>query len=283
MGNYIANDYVRILYTNIQRFSLHDGPGIRTTVFLKGCSLRCPWCSNPENLSSVPQPYCKDGVNGEYGIFATPDQVYSEVIKDAPFYTGELNEPASWKISDTKDLEKLPGGVTFSGGECLLQMAQLEPLLQRLNEEKIHTAVETSLYVPENLLQIALRHIDLFYVDVKLLDEVKAKEIQKGNLRLYLSNLELLMKSDWPVVIRIPVIGGMTDSEENQGLVLKLLEKYKNRILKVEIIKEHNLGLSKYRSLNMEEPVYQGVDDDFLVGYKEKIEEKGLFAEVCKV
>ena len=130
-----------ILITNIQRFSLHDGPGIRTTVFLKGCSLRCPWCSNPENLVGVQQKYIKDGVEGVYGKWYTNDDLYKEIMKDKEFYN--VVDSPSEKISTTSLLlsphllDKLPGGVTFSGGECLLWIDKLEEILGRLKEEGI--------------------------------------------------------------------------------------------------------------------------------------------------
>ena len=148
-----------ILLTNIQRFSLHDGPGIRTTVFLKGCSLRCPWCSNPENLNPNPEKYVNNGLSGVYGREYNTDELYIEVVKDLAFYDGD------WS---SLELEEMPGGVTFSGGECLLQMDRLEPLLERLKAEKIHTAVETCLFAPAYQLSIAIKYIDLFYVDIKI-------------------------------------------------------------------------------------------------------------------
>ena len=93
----------KILLTNIQRFSLHDGPGIRTTIFLKGCSLRCPWCSNPENLNPYPEEYIKDGNRGIYGKEYAIDEIFIEVMKDKDYY--ESN-----------------GGLNFSGGEALLKV-----------------------------------------------------------------------------------------------------------------------------------------------------------------
>ena len=139
-----------ILITNIQRFSLHDGPGIRTTVFTKGCTLHCPWCSNPENLTPAIQNYVKkdkDGhveETGTYGKWYSPEKLYDEIVKDKIFY-GDIETDSSL------DFEALPGGVTFSGGECLAQIKELEPVLKRLNEEHIHTAVESCLFVPDEL------------------------------------------------------------------------------------------------------------------------------------
>lgn len=238
----------KILVTNIQRFSLHDGPGIRTTVFLKGCSLRCPWCSNPENLSSYPQPYNKEGAEGIYGNYYTPDQLYDEILKDKAFYEGEINT-ALWKITDAKYIDKLPGGVTFSGGECLLKMNILEPLLIRLKSEDIHMAIESSLFGPLNQLLIAVAYIDFFYIDVKILDRERCRNILQGNLESYIENLQFLLSSEKPIVFRIPVIGGFTEDAENRARIVALInnccrEEYAN-VLKVELIKEHSLGKKK--------------------------------------
>lgn len=258
-----------IIVTNIQRFSLHDGPGIRTTVFLKGCYLRCPWCSNPENLTTEPEPYVKNGMVGIYGKYLSCEELYKEVIKDKVFY------------DTANDLDSMSGGVTFSGGEALLQMDKLEPLLRRLKKEHIHTAVETCLFVPENLLEIALNYIDLFYADVKILDSEVCKSVLHGNLNLYLKNLDTLFASSVPVIIRVPVIGGWTDGENNRKKILELLEKY--RPIKIELIKEHNLGSSKYESLSIPVPAYKGVSDKTMQGYYTDILILGLNAEICKI
>lgn len=275
-----------IVLTNIQRTSFHDGPGIRATVFLKGCSLRCPWCSNPENLHSEAEQYIKDGVSGTYGYILTPDELFDEVMKDQIFY-GEYHK------NEGETLDSLPGGVTFSGGEALIQINELAPLLERLREEHIHIAVETCLFIPRENLEKAIELIDLFYVDVKILDEMKCKEKLKGHLPLYFSNFDHLIKSEKPVVIRIPVIGGYTDNEENRRSVVAFLDKYKEykNLLKVEIIKEHNLGVNKYKSLkecndNWSIPDYKGVSDELMNRYKDEIIKKlasGVEVEICKI
>lgn len=271
-----STDVNKIIVTNIQRFSLHDGPGIRTTVFLKGCPLRCPWCSNPENLTSKPQRYVKNGVTGTYGKYYSCDELYNEVVKDKTFY--DLNYRDGLK---QPYLDNLPGGVTFSGGEALMQIDKLEPLLKRLNLDNIHTAVETSLYVPERLLDIAIRYIDLFYVDVKILDFNKCNRILNGNLDLYLKNLNTLFSLSLPIVIRIPVIGGWTDDQEDRQKVLDLLAEY--RPLKVELIKEHSLGTGKYESLNIPVPGYKGVSDKLMQKYYAEIAQLGLDVEICMI
>lgn len=284
-----------ILITNIQRFSLHDGPGIRTTVFTKGCTLHCPWCSNPENLTPAIQNYVKkdkDGhveETGTYGKWYSPERLYDEIVKDKIFY-GDIETDSSL------DFEALPGGVTFSGGECLAQIKELEPVLKRLNEEHIHTAVESCLFVPDEYLAIAIKRIDLFYVDLKIINEERCKKILGGNIEMYKSNLEKLLASKKPIVLRIPVIGGYTDDGENRKAIADIIRRcalFPN-VLNVEILKEHNLGLNKYNSLvfggnKISIPDYAGVSDELLLQYKNEIEE-GLKEEgseipvkICKI
>ena len=285
-----------ILLTNIQRFSLHDGPGIRTTVFLKGCSIHCPWCSNPENLLHREQRYVKMDHNGKveeegtYGKWYSPDELYSEVIKDKSFY-GYCN------ANSATYLDSLPGGVTFSGGECMLQMKELDPMLQRLNDEQIHTIVETSLFCSSVQLSIAIKHIDLFYVDIKVLNDDLCSSSLGGRIELYKNNLVTLLNSGKPVVFRLPVIGGYTDREENRKAVVELIEskaKSYSNLLKIEILKEHNLGTNKYQSLidggnEIMLPEYNGVSDELMGQYKIEIEEglmivgSSIPVEICKI
>lgn len=281
-----------VLYTNIQRFSLHDGPGIRTTVFLKGCSLRCPWCSNPENLISQVQRYIKDGQEGIYGRYAATDELYTEVMKDRDFYIGEIDD---YSISDYKDIDRLPGGVTFSGGECLLQTGQLSPLLKRLHAEHIHTVAESCLFVPERNLLSVIQWIDLFYVDIKILDKNLCRTQIHGDLDLYLGNLDLLMRSKKPVVMRVPVIGGYTENMANRYNTAELIARYASKsyanLLKIELLKEHNLGKDKYISLSecnagYSVPEYIGVDDDLIEKYREEIAKRVgnmIPVEICKL
>ena len=285
-----------ILLTNIQRFSLHDGPGIRTTVFLKGCSIHCPWCSNPENLLHREQRYVKMDHNGKveekgtYGKWYSPDELYSEVIKDKAFY-------GSCNANSATYLDSLPGGVTFSGRECMLQMKELDPMLQRLNDEQIHTIVETSLFCSSVQLSIAIKHIDLFYVDIKVLNDDLCSSSLGGRIELYKNNLVTLLNSGKPVVFRLPVIGGYTDSEENRKAVVELIEskaKSYSNLLKIEILKEHNLGTNKYQSLidggnEIMLPEYNGVSDELMGQYKIEIEEglriigSSIPVEICKI
>lgn len=250
--------------TNIQRFSLHDGPGIRTTVFLKGCSLRCPWCSNPENIKTYPEKYCKDGVEGIYGKKYTCDEIYDEIVKDRVFY--EEN-----------------GGVTFSGGEPLLYVDELLPLMKKLKKEKITIAVETCLFVPTEKLERVIPYINYFYVDMKILDKNHCKSVTKGNLDLYKTNF-ILLTSQRLITVRIPVIGHYTDDDENKIAIIDEIKKFEKSILKIELIKGHNLSESKYRSLGISSPQYHEVSDTSLIKYKEMIEKVvKIPVQICKI
>lgn len=261
-----------ILVTNIQRFSLHDGPGIRTTVFLKGCSLCCPWCANPENMKGEMEQYTKDGRAGIYGKWLSCDEVYQEVMKDRIFY--EVKPGVTWAL-DT-------GGVTFSGGEPLLQAEALVPLLERLMESGIHICVETALFIPRELLRAVIKYINLFYVDVKILDETRCREILHGDLRSYEKNVEALFFERRPVVFRVPVIGGFTDSVENQRKITAFLKQFQP--IKVELIKEHNLGRSKYMSLGRQALELNSVTDEDMRDFCTLIQEQtGIEVEICKV
>ena len=253
-----------MLITNIQRFSLHDGPGIRTTIFLKGCSLRCPWCSNPENIKLYSEKYYKDGVEGIYGKNYTCDEIYKEIVKDRVFYDEN-------------------GGVTFSGGEALLFVDELLPLLEKLKKEKITIAVETCLFVPTEKLDRVIPYIDYFYVDMKIMNKNRCMSMIKGNFDLYEANLKLLT-SRKKIIIRIPVIGNYTDDIENQVAIIDEIKEFEKNILKVELIKGHNLGEAKYKSLSIPKPQYSEVSDSFLIQYKVLIEKTvKVPVQICKI
>ena len=259
---------MKLLVTNIQRFCLHDGPGIRTTAFLKGCSLHCPWCCNPENISFQPQFYCqkkrciavngvcpygtctfadqvvtpeklmsltaedvercKSGAIGTYGQWYTEDELYAELMKDAQFWGHD-------------------GGVTFSGGESLLQWNALRSLLDRLKISGTHICVETSLYIPHEIVQEALKLIDHWIIDVKLMDEERIRRILGGDIKLYLRNLETVRKGNKTVWFRHPQIKGYTDDSETENSIQMLLRQYPNFVY--QVLDEHNLGEEKRASL----------------------------------
>ena len=254
-----------MIITNIQRFSLHDGPGIRTTVFLKGCSIRCPWCSNPENINHQIESYVKDGKESFYGKEYSVDQVLKEVLKDKIFYEDN-------------------GGVTFSGGEALLYAKELLPLMQQIKQNNISIAVESSLFVPSSYLEMVIPFVDYFYVDLKVMDKERCSFLLKGNLDLFKSNLAILAKSK-KFNVRIPVIYGYTDDENNIKCIIDVIREYRASIKKVGLIKGHNLGDNKYVTLGKEVPKKAEVSDLFSEEYKKKIINSidKVNVEICKL
>ena len=234
--------------TNIQHFSLHDGPGIRTTVFLKGCNLKCPWCANPECISSE--------IQEEFGYDISLDRLENEIVKDKPFYeTG--------------------GGVTFSGGEPLLQIDNLEPLLKSLKDKNINICFETALFVPEKYLKTAEKYGNEFIVDIKMVDHENCRKVIGGKIDQYLDNIKLLDLNK--TTFRIPITKfSLKDTEE----ILDLLRNYKPKHL--EIFELHNLARSKYDILNKEQ-YYEKVDDGEIKEFYDKLKEIIPTAEIIEI
>ena len=193
---------------NIQRFAIHDGPGIRTTVFFKGCPLRCWWCHNPESHKILPEKF--DGCNlrrgfdhsfsmskDEIGKEISVDELMSEIVKDRVFY------------------EESGGGVTFSGGEPLMQDKFLIESLKKCNTLGIHSAVDTSGYTSEGVIDRVSNYADLFLYDLKLMnDDVHQKYTGVSN-QIILKNLIELDQLGKKIVIRIPIVPEITDTNEN--------------------------------------------------------------------
>ena len=252
---------MKVIVTNIQRFSLHDGPGIRTTVFVKGCNLKCPWCSNPENIDFQIKEYNHENQKGVYGYEITLDDLEKEILKDKLYY------------------ENI-GGVTFSGGEALLQFENLEPLLKKLKDANINICVETALMVPEKFIDVAVKYVDEFIIDIKILDNSDISKIN-GNIDLYLSNIEKIYNKSNFVIFRIPLVEDYTTTDSNIEKIMFFLKKYTPK--KVEIFKIHRLGENKYKSLGLEMPIFKETSDDKVEKIKRKIEDLGIKVEYCKI
>lgn len=229
---------MKVKVTNVQRFCLKDGPGIRTTVFFKGCNLKCPWCANPENMSFENEKY-------EDGIFG---------------YDIELEELKKILLKDEAYFKESGGGITFSGGEPLLQFKNIEPLLIDLKNMKINLCVETALNVPKSFVEIAVKYIDEFFVDIKILNIKKAKEILNSNIEQYKENIKVLNSKCNNITFRIPITNEYTATDENLLEIKELIKEYPN--FKVEIFKVHNLGESKYKKLGKEFFNYSNVSDE---------------------
>lgn len=239
---------------NIQHFSIGDGPGIRTTVFFKGCNLRCAWCHNPESQSAKAEwMFYKEKCTGcgrcaaltekdtDFVCFQdarqicgkkyTADEILSEVIKDKSFY------------------ENSGGGATFSGGECLLQIEFLTEILKACKENGIHTAVDTAGHVPYETIEKILPYTDLFLYDVKCYDSEKHKQYTGVGNELILENLRRLLNTGVPVWVRIPIIPTVNDTVEEMQNIKLLLDSY-GAPETVELLPYHAIGEHKYDALN---------------------------------
>ena len=218
----------------IQRFSTGDGPGIRTTVFLKGCNLRCPWCHNPENISPLPQKlvYPAAGKKVEYGRKTDIKDVFNDVMEDIDYY------------------RESGGGVTFSGGEPMLQPEPLGELCTLLKREGVATLIDTAGCVPwENFGQVIVK-TDMFYYDYKTADRNIYKNIIKGDIDTVFSNLKSLITSGACVHVRIPLIPGInTEISQCEDICADLL---KAGVRYVDLLPYHRLGSAKYDALGIE-------------------------------
>ncbi len=251
----------RILISNIQRFCLQDGPGIRTTIFLKGCNLRCPWCSNPENIDFKIQEFIEDGEINKYGYEITLEELEKEILKDKQFYINN-------------------GGVTFSGGDCLLQFEKIENLLKNLKEQKINICVETSLMVLEKYVNIAIKYVDEFIIDIKILDRDNVYKIN-GNIDIYLKNIRTIFKNNCKVIFRIPLVPDYTTTDKNLEKIYDFLTKYKP--IRVEIFKIHRLAERKYKTLGKQMPIFKEIEDIKINDIKKRIEELEIETVYCKI
>lgn len=245
---------------NIQRFSIHDGPGIRTAVFLKGCPLRCPWCSNPESQSREPEPIWdnikkKTAMTGEY---YTIDEVMDIIRKDADYYA------------------ESGGGVTVTGGEVLAQKDFALELLEACRNEGIHTACETTAFAqPEHFVQL-LEHTDLLIMDLKHYDPAMHKAKTGVPLAPILANLDQAVKVGKDMLLRIPVIPFFNHSLADAEHFGALLEKH--NVKKAELLPFHQFGKSKYKFLDRAYE-YEHADQltrDDLLEYGKIIEKHGV-------
>lgn len=251
---------------DIQRSSFVDGPGIRTTVFFKGCNLNCMWCHNPESQLSSPQMMifetkciscgkcldvcpnnhkscdfcgkcallCSEGAREICGKQYTVEQVLTEILKDKSFYEASL------------------GGATLSGGECMLQIDFVHELLKECKKFNIHTAIDTAGCVPYEHFERILHFCDLFLYDLKLFDsDLHKKYTGKGN-SLILNNLSKLLTTNANVWVRIPIISGINDNEAEMLKIKSFFDKT-SYPRKIELLPYHSLGEHKYSALGMEE------------------------------
>jgi pyruvate formate lyase activating enzyme len=261
---------------HIQRFSLHDGPGIRTTVFFKGCPLRCQWCHNPESITREKQlllreercvscgdcsARCPHGATRTVaGTITTDRQIclacgtcVSTCYADAREIVGtEITvEEALREIEkDRVFYEESGGGATFSGGEPLLQHEFLRALLAACRERGIQTVVDTSGYAPPDVVDAVAPLVDLFLFDIKTIDDRKHREYTGVSNRTILENLRRLAARKAPIVVRVPLVPGVNDDEESIRSIGEFVRTL-DGVRGVHILPYHRSGTEKYRRLGM--------------------------------
>ena len=261
--------------TNIQKFSLHDGPGIRTTIFLKGCPLRCFWCHNPETHSINHQIiYFEERCTG-CGVCARRCPENAIEIKDnrsvrdnnkcnlcgkcadfcpnnAQEYIGKdvtSREIMKEIIKDEAFYEESGGGVTFSGGEPLMYLDFLQDVLRSCKIRGIHTAVDTSGYAPWECFEKIIDKVDLFLYDLKLMNDEKHKKYTGVSNKVILENLKKLSARGANIYIRMPIIAGVNDDSH----IDETIEFLSNlNIIQVNLLPYHKMGMEKYKRLGME-------------------------------
>ncbi len=265
------------IISDIQRFSVDDGPGIRTTVFFKGCNLKCAWCHNPETQNFHKEllfyahkcrncglckkicPYslekcdvcgkcedaCPNGARVVSGKIYTVNQLVNELVKDKVFY----------KNSN--------GGVTFSGGECLLFTDFVNDAIVELKKQDINVAIDTAGNVNYVNFQKIINKVDLFLYDVKIFDDQKHVKYVGASNRLILENLKKLIKDKARIWIRIPIIKGVNDNSTELKSINNFI-KAVGEVERVELLPYHSLGESKYQALNREAIKFEKPNEEVL-------------------
>ena len=210
------------IITDIHRTSIVDGPGIRTTVFLKGCPLRCIWCHNPETQNTK--------IESGYGREAELEGIVSECEKDRIYY------------------DETGGGVTLSGGEPLMQADFALELLKRLKELGIHTTLDTTGYVQISVMEKALRVTDLFLLDYKATDPTLHFSLTVSIRDTIMESLDYLMSNNAKVILRCPLIPGVNDDVDHLTAIAELEKKYPD-LMQIDLLPWHTMGNFKYEKI----------------------------------
>lgn len=222
---------------DIQRYSVHDGPGIRTIVFLKGCMFRCRWCCNPEGQSAEPVVLKrKDGTEKKAGTDTTAGEVMQTVLQDLPYYL------------------RSGGGLTLSGGEMLLQPKFAFALLRLSHEAGISTAIETTGYAERDVLDLLLPEVDHVLMDIKHMDPEKHRAfIGKDNHKI-LENAPYIAAHAAHMIVRVPTIPGFNDTEEEIRAIARFAATLPG-VRELHLLPYHRLGMDKYAALGREYPM----------------------------
>jgi pyruvate formate lyase activating enzyme len=230
---------VKACIFDIKRFAIHDGPGIRVTVFFKGCTMACWWCHNPEGINPEVEDYTKE---------TTLDgKVICETVKAGEWIAIEdlMKEIEKERIF----MDESGGGVTFSGGEPFFQPEFLLAALRECNERSIHTCVDTSGFTSEQWIRQAASLTGLFLYDLKLIDEKEHKKYTGVSNKQILRNLKILVELKRNINIRIPLIPGINDQPTQINNMIGYLIKL-NGITNVDLLPYHYYARNKYKRFN---------------------------------
>ncbi len=266
---------------DIQRGSFVDGPGIRTTVFFKGCNLRCAWCHNPESQADKKQMMlfgdkciecgrckavcpnalkscdfcekctilCPQSAREISGNEFSVDDIIGIILKDMDYYGSD-------------------GGVTFSGGECMLQIEFLKELLIECKKNGIHTAIDTAGHIPYSHFEEILPYTDMFLFDIKCMSVEKHKKYVGTDNALILENLKKLLKTEKKIWVRVPIIEGVNSSSDEMLKIKDFFDKHSYPD-KIELLPYHSLGEHKYCALGRKAPNFKAPSDHTLRALKE--------------
>ena len=248
---------------DIQRFSVHDGPGIRTIIFFKGCALRCKWCCNPESQAFEIQTMNMDRKEKVVGRDVTVKEIVETILKDMPYY------------------RRSGGGVTLSGGEATLQPEFAEALLRTCKQYGINTAIESTAIADFSVIQRFLPFIDTYLMDIKHINSKKHEEFTtKPNERI-LENAKKLDKYANKLIIRVPVVPTFNATKEEIGEIAKFVSELENTN-EIHLLPYHKFGTDKYRWLGRE---YQMKDiespsDELMEELKKTVESFGVKCQI---
>jgi pyruvate formate lyase activating enzyme len=257
-----------VVFFDIKRFAVHDGPGIRTTLFMKGCPLRCWWCHNPESQAIEPFTVAFERkIDGKsvpatktYGEQAEVEALMEILLRDLPYY------------------EESGGGITFSGGEPLMQPEALTALLGACKEHRVHTTVDTSGFAPRAHFDQILPLTDLFLYDLKNMDpelHLKYTGVDNGLIQ---SNADYLLEKGASLIFRIPVVPGINSSEDEVERMIGYIRERRAHLKTLHLLPYHRIAEHKYLRMRMRQqlPHISEPGEEFMDQMKMKFEETGL-------